>query len=1230
MTQLKRFVAISAAVALVAIGHNVIAQDDLDDLLRDLEADVAPAKPSAQKPAGGKAAAPSTPAPEKKAEAAKPAPAPAKPAEVKPADGKVAAPATPAPEEIAEPEKPAPAQSAPAKPDAEAPKKPTPAAPAAKQPAAPEKPAAVPAPAPAPKNDSGSDLDELLNEIDPGATPPPAQKPKPEPAPAPTPEPAPEPPPAPTTPAPEPAPAPAVTEPAPAPTPEPVPEPAPAPTTPAPEPAPAPAVTEPAPAPTPEPAPEPAPAPTTPAPAEPSPVQAPAPAAQPAPAPVYNGPDAELIENIRKTQELRIKAFNIQAQRVMDEARNCHKNEDYMEMVRHYSNALKLFSDTPKFAADRKECQWGIAEGLYLAAMQEYATGRRDRALKLMDKAVSRRHPKARRQYEAWTAAGDPDDNKTDVSEIQHRHNEADYKELRQKNNQHLKRARHLLAIRDLKGALDECELVLVSDPSNQDAIRVKKSIEKKRHTILMQEREAAREGMMADVDEAWRPVYAVDAREVSDVRETTKKPLGHQDPERAQEQEIIKRMKEMILPAISFKPPATIIDAVEYFRQASKDWDRPEIPLDKRGFNFWLKPPEVLHATGAAEQSNEGGFNADAGGGEAAAQQGVPQIPMITASNISFYEALKLVCESVDYKFKVQGQMVVVMHKDATTEEMVTRSYPVLSSFMEKMNNASEDVKGLAQSGFRTGTSANSGGGEENQERDWKQFFELLGVKWPEGSSIMYIKTIGKLRVKNTYENLAELEQALTEMNADPKLIEIEARFVEVCQEDLNSLGFEWMLNSDYSLNLGAHAARALGLRNGVFGSRSSSSSVNSSYKLEESSNGKGSGNAGGAAANTGNTYGWSETITTTTSHDNEFTKYPISKGATWVRGDGRAHHNRNVGINSLGGDSDYGINNRYLSTLSNHISGEGYSTNDRLMRINAFLGGADLSMILHMLSQRSDTDLLSAPKVLTTSDSQAVIKVVTEYIYPTDYDVQLQSSSSSGSSQYGGSQSAILAVVEPQSFTMREVGVILDVIPTLTDDGNLINLKLNTQVVDEPTWKNYGMRLPFTGNKASGNMLDIGGIFTGMSTALTTIGATLNEEDRDSMSKDIVNSAKQAVDKLSSSEESITYYDAPMEQPFFHVRSIDSTVQVYPGATIVMGGLITEMRKAMDDKIPILGDIPFIGRLFRSHSEQTTKRNLLIFVTTRLVDVRGRELSVGAKDEVKEGEVKPAPTGE
>ena len=44
------------------------------------------------------------------------------------------------------------------------------------------------------------------------------------------------------------------------------------------------------------------------------------------------------------------------------------------------------------------------------------------------------------------------------------------------------------------------------------------------------------------------------------------------------------------------------------------------------------------------------------------------------------------------------------------------------------------------------------------------------------------------------------------------------------------------------------------------------------------------------------------------------------------------------------------------------------------------------------------------------------------------------------------------------------------------------------------------------------------------------------------------------------------------------------------------------------MEDKIPFLGDIPFIGRIFRSRSEWSSKRNLLLFVTARLVGPDGR----------------------
>ena len=55
-----------------------------------------------------------------------------------------------------------------------------------------------------------------------------------------------------------------------------------------------------------------------------------------------------------------------------------------------------------------------------------------------------------------------------------------------------------------------------------------------------------------------------------------------------------------------------------------------------------------------------------------------------------------------------------------------------------------------------------------------------------------------------------------------------------------------------------------------------------------------------------------------------------------------------------------------------------------------------------------------------------------------------------------------------------------------------------------------------------------------------------------------------------------------------------------------------------------------PILGRLFRSHAEQTIKRNLLIFVTGRLITPSGRELSVNEETASDTAEVKAAPAAE
>ena len=202
--------------------------------------------------------------------------------------------------------------------------------------------------------------------------------------------------------------------------------------------------------------------------------------------------------------------------------------------------------------------------------------------------------------------------------------------------------------------------------------------------------------------------------------------------------------------------------------------------------------------------------------------------------------------------------------------------------------------------------------------------------------------------------------------------------------------------------------------------------------------------------------------------------------------------------------------------------------------------------------------------------------MKVVTEYIYPTEFEVQIsETGTSSGSSGTSGSSGEPLAMVEPQNFEMREVGVILQVVPEVSAEGQMINLMLNPQVVSEPVWKNYGTKIP----------------------------------------QNLVRSIRDQITGFLTNESYVEYTDLPMEQPFFHVRSVQTQLSVYNGATVVMGGLITEDRKTMEDKIPFLGDIPYLGRLFRSRSEQSIKRNLLVFVTARLVDPAGRVVKTGGE---------------
>ena len=104
-------------------------------------------------------------------------------------------------------------------------------------------------------------------------------------------------------------------------------------------------------------------------------------------------------------------------------------------------------------------------------------------------------------------------------------------------------------------------------------------------------------------------------------------------------------------------------------------------------------------------------------------------------------------------------------------------------------------------------------------------------------------------------------------------------------------------------------------------------------------------------------------------------------------------------------------------------------------------------------------------------------------------------------------------------------------------------------------------------------------------------------------------------------------------INQPVFNTRSMVTRLQILDGQTAILGGLLREDTQEVRDKVPILGDIPLAGRLFQSRVSQRVKKNLLFFITARLIKSNGKPAYVKtleAEPDVEEALPEPPPVNE
>jgi general secretion pathway protein D len=92
---------------------------------------------------------------------------------------------------------------------------------------------------------------------------------------------------------------------------------------------------------------------------------------------------------------------------------------------------------------------------------------------------------------------------------------------------------------------------------------------------------------------------------------------------------------------------------------------------------------------------------------------------------------------------------------------------------------------------------------------------------------------------------------------------------------------------------------------------------------------------------------------------------------------------------------------------------------------------------------------------------------------------------------------------------------------------------------------------------------------------------------------------------------------------------RTVDTTVIIKDQQTVVIGGLIDDSTTESENKVPVLGDIPLLGWLFRKEAEETIKTNLYVFLTPRVIKNPGEASGIFQQkkehiDGIKGGEIK------
>jgi len=657
--------------------------------------------------------------------------------------------------------------------------------------------------------------------------------------------------------------------------------------------------------------------------------------------------------------------------------------------------------------------------------------------------------------------------------------------------------------------AMKRYDQVLGIDPYNNAARMGMERVNNQKSNYYSEAYNETRSRMLWLVDRSWeRPVRQVQNRNTGSGAQSRN--LSGSGTEA-----ISAKLNRIIIPKIDLRD-ATIREAVEFLKQRSQDLDTTtDDPKLKKGVNIVLKLPAA--PTGAESPTDSTAVSApEAAAGETAAAPSVTADTKITLSlnNVPLIEALRYLTELSGLKYKVEPFAVSIVPITENTDELLTKEYRVPPGFIPSSSGSTEDTSAVA------GSSPTIKDARITGKTNANEFLKSQGVPFPAGAFAQYVPAGSKLIVRNT-QNALDLIDTLVDaaMGVQPTQVEIESKFLEITQNNLKELGFNWMLGP-------------LSIGGGVYGA--------------------------------GGTEGYGGTLDGATNPFGTMGSNPVTGGLR----------------SGVGTTPDAAVTANSIDALLAGIAPGAVSAAPSIFGVSGIFTNPQFQLVIRALNQKKGIDLMSAPKVTTKSGNKAVVKVVREFPYPTEFnppEVPAESTSStiSTTGTTGGviSLSGVVTPTTPTAFETRNLGVTLEVEPVVGPDNYTIDLNLSPEVVEFDGFINYGS--PVIGPTSTAGVI-------------STFEITPN----------VIN------------------------QPIFSTRKVTTSVSIWDGQTVALGGLIREDVQKTQDKVPILGDIPLAGRLFRSDVDQKIKRNLIIFVTARLMDAEGRPVR---QDEEQEEIVEP-----